>query len=123
MVCLQFGPAGLPWQNLPRPARPPHPAVALERCCPRIFPESKGARPIAGGLRWLSNVARNAARNASEVRDLGMRAERRGQGHAGRGAMQDWLSFGDFTIDRGDERLLGPQGPVRLGNKAFRVLL
>jgi DNA-binding winged helix-turn-helix (wHTH) protein/tetratricopeptide (TPR) repeat protein len=37
--------------------------------------------------------------------------------------MQDWLSFGDFTIDRGDERLLGPQGPVRLGNKAFRVLL
>jgi predicted ATPase/DNA-binding winged helix-turn-helix (wHTH) protein len=37
--------------------------------------------------------------------------------------MQDCLSFGDFTIDRGDERLLGPQGPVRLGNKAFRVLL
>src|SRR3982751_645365 len=37
--------------------------------------------------------------------------------------MHDWLSFGDFTIDRRDERLLGPQGPVRLGNKAFRVLL
>jgi DNA-binding winged helix-turn-helix (wHTH) protein len=37
--------------------------------------------------------------------------------------MQDWLSFGDFTIDRGDERLLGPQGAVRLGNKAYRVLL
>jgi len=37
--------------------------------------------------------------------------------------MQDCLTFGDFTIDRGDERLLGPQGPVRLGNKAFRVLL
>jgi DNA-binding winged helix-turn-helix (wHTH) protein/tetratricopeptide (TPR) repeat protein len=37
--------------------------------------------------------------------------------------MQDCLSFGDFTIDRGDERLLGPQGPVRLGNKAYRVLL
>jgi len=37
--------------------------------------------------------------------------------------MQDWLSFGDFTIDRADERLIGPQGPVRLGNKAFRVLL
>jgi DNA-binding winged helix-turn-helix (wHTH) protein len=37
--------------------------------------------------------------------------------------VQDWLSFGDFTIDRRDERLLGPQGPVRLGNKAFRVLL
>ncbi len=43
--------------------------------------------------------------------------------HADRGTMQDWLSFGDFTIDRGDERLLGPQGPVRLGNKAFRVLI
>jgi DNA-binding winged helix-turn-helix (wHTH) protein len=37
--------------------------------------------------------------------------------------MQDCLTFGDFTIDREDERLLGPQGPVRLGNKAFRVLL
>jgi DNA-binding winged helix-turn-helix (wHTH) protein/tetratricopeptide (TPR) repeat protein len=37
--------------------------------------------------------------------------------------MQDSLSFGDFTLDPGDERLLGPQGPVRLGNKAFRVLL
>ncbi|MEA3030514.1 MAG: hypothetical protein QOJ53_1049 [Sphingomonadales bacterium] len=37
--------------------------------------------------------------------------------------MQDCLTFGDFTIDRGDERLLGPRGPVRLGNKAFRVLL
>ena len=33
------------------------------------------------------------------------------------------LSFGDFTIDRADERLLGPHGPVKLGNKAFRVLL
>lgn len=37
--------------------------------------------------------------------------------------MRDCLSFGEFTIDRADERLLGPQGPVRLGNKAFRVLL
>jgi DNA-binding winged helix-turn-helix (wHTH) protein/tetratricopeptide (TPR) repeat protein len=37
--------------------------------------------------------------------------------------MHDSLSFGDFTLDPGDERLLGPQGPVRLGNKAFRVLL
>ena len=35
----------------------------------------------------------------------------------------DCLTFGDFTIDRADERLLGPSGPVRLGNKAFRVLL
>ncbi|HEV2816619.1 MAG TPA: winged helix-turn-helix domain-containing protein [Allosphingosinicella sp.] len=39
------------------------------------------------------------------------------------GVIQDFLTFGDFTIDLGDERLLGPQGPVRLGNKAFRVLL
>ena len=35
----------------------------------------------------------------------------------------DCLSFGDFHIDRGDERLIGPNGPIRLGNKAFRVLL
>jgi DNA-binding winged helix-turn-helix (wHTH) protein len=38
-------------------------------------------------------------------------------------AAHDCLTFGDFTIDRADERLVGPQGPVRLGNKAFRVLL
>ena len=28
-----------------------------------------------------------------------------------------------FAIDAGDERLLGPGGPIRLGNKAFQVLL
>jgi len=39
------------------------------------------------------------------------------------GVSGDCLAFGDFTIDRTDERLLGPQGPVRLGNKAYRVLL
>ena len=33
------------------------------------------------------------------------------------------LLFGDFRLDRADERLWGPQGPVRVGNKAFRVLL
>lgn len=33
------------------------------------------------------------------------------------------LAFGDFIIDRADERLLGPRGPVKLGNKAYRVLL
>ena len=33
------------------------------------------------------------------------------------------LTFGDFTIDRADERLLGPHGPVKLGHKAYRVLL
>lgn len=32
------------------------------------------------------------------------------------------LSFGEFVIDRGDERLIGPDGPLRLGNKAFQVL-
>ena len=36
---------------------------------------------------------------------------------------RDCLSFGDFIIDRADERLIGPGGPVRLGNKAYRVLL
>lgn len=33
------------------------------------------------------------------------------------------LSFGEYRLDRADERLWGPSGPVRLGNKAFRVLL
>jgi DNA-binding winged helix-turn-helix (wHTH) protein/tetratricopeptide (TPR) repeat protein len=33
------------------------------------------------------------------------------------------LSFGAFTIDLGDERLIGPAGPVKLGNKAYRLLL
>lgn len=31
--------------------------------------------------------------------------------------------FDSFSIDAGDERLFGPHGPVRLGNKAFQVLL
>lgn len=33
------------------------------------------------------------------------------------------LSFGAFVIDRRDERVLGPDGPIKLGNKAYRVLL
>ncbi len=32
------------------------------------------------------------------------------------------VSFGSFTLDRADERLLGPAGPVHIGNKAYRVL-
>jgi DNA-binding winged helix-turn-helix (wHTH) protein/tetratricopeptide (TPR) repeat protein len=35
----------------------------------------------------------------------------------------DRLTFGEFAIDRSDERVLGPAGPVRLGNKAYQVLL
>lgn len=31
-------------------------------------------------------------------------------------------SFEDFTLDHADERLIGPDGPVHIGNKAFRVL-
>lgn len=31
--------------------------------------------------------------------------------------------FGRFTLDPRDERLSGPTGPVKLGNKAYRVLL
>ncbi len=30
--------------------------------------------------------------------------------------------FGDFAVDREDERLIGPDGPVKIGNKAFQVL-
>lgn len=33
------------------------------------------------------------------------------------------LAFGDYVIDRADERLIGPSGPIRLGNKAWRVLV
>jgi len=36
---------------------------------------------------------------------------------------RDVLTFGDFAIDRADERLRGPNGPVKLGNKAFSLLL
>lgn len=35
---------------------------------------------------------------------------------------QGSIAVGEFTIDPDDERLWGPQGQVRLGNKAFRVL-
>jgi DNA-binding winged helix-turn-helix (wHTH) protein/tetratricopeptide (TPR) repeat protein len=33
------------------------------------------------------------------------------------------IAFGDYVIDRSDERVLAPDGPVKLGNKAYRVLL
>ena len=32
-------------------------------------------------------------------------------------------AFDRFTIDRDDERLFGPFGPIRIGHKAFQVLL
>lgn len=33
------------------------------------------------------------------------------------------VSVGEYIVDRTDERLIGPSGPVKLGNKAFRVLV
>lgn len=33
------------------------------------------------------------------------------------------LRFGEFAIDLADERLLGPDGPVKIGHKAYCVLL
>ena len=33
------------------------------------------------------------------------------------------FGFDRYCIDRRDERLIGPHGPIKLGNKAFRVLL
>lgn len=33
------------------------------------------------------------------------------------------IAFGAFRLDLDDERLLGPAGPVKLGHKAYRVLL
>lgn len=35
----------------------------------------------------------------------------------------DRVAVGEYIVDRTDERLIGPSGPVKLGNKAFRVLL
>ncbi|MCC2977619.1 winged helix-turn-helix domain-containing protein [Sphingomonas sp. PL-96] len=32
------------------------------------------------------------------------------------------VRFGEFLLDLADERLIGPGGPIRIGNKAFRVL-
>jgi DNA-binding winged helix-turn-helix (wHTH) protein/TolB-like protein len=32
------------------------------------------------------------------------------------------VRFAEFVLDSGDERLIGPGGPVRIGNKAYRVL-
>ena len=40
----------------------------------------------------------------------------------GAAAEEDLPSFGDFVLDTVDERLLGPDGPVHLGRKAFLVL-
>jgi DNA-binding winged helix-turn-helix (wHTH) protein/tetratricopeptide (TPR) repeat protein len=37
--------------------------------------------------------------------------------------LEPQLAFGDFVIDRADERVIGPEGPLKLGNKAYRVLL
>ena len=33
------------------------------------------------------------------------------------------LAFGEYRVDPADERLLGPAGPIKLGNKAYQVLL
>lgn len=33
------------------------------------------------------------------------------------------VSVGEYIVDCTDERLIGPSGPVKLGNKAFRVLV
>lgn len=48
----------------------------------------------------------------------------RGRAATLRGAcLETDLAFADFTIDAADERVIGPNGPVKLGNKAFNVLL
>jgi DNA-binding winged helix-turn-helix (wHTH) protein/TolB-like protein len=33
------------------------------------------------------------------------------------------FGFDRYSIDRSDERLIGPHGPIKLGNKAFQVLV
>lgn len=37
-------------------------------------------------------------------------------------ARPERVRFAEFVLDSGDERLIGPAGPVRIGNKAYRVL-
>ena len=37
-------------------------------------------------------------------------------------ARPERVRFAEFVLDSGDERLIGPGGPVRIGNKAYRVL-
>ena len=32
------------------------------------------------------------------------------------------IAFGPFVLDRGDERLVGPEGPIRIGHRAFYLL-
>lgn len=47
----------------------------------------------------------------------------RSGGRSGRVQSRVNYRFGRFTLDPADERLLGPDGPVKLGHKAYRVLL
>ena len=37
-------------------------------------------------------------------------------------ARPERVRFAQFALDSADERLIGPAGPVRIGNKAYRVL-
>lgn len=43
-------------------------------------------------------------------------------GEGARIAIKQTLQFDRFQLDRDDERVIGPDGPVRLGNKAYQVL-
>jgi TolB-like protein len=44
------------------------------------------------------------------------------QGVGGRVTLGKPVRFGRFLLDPADERLIAPEGPVHIGNKAFRVL-
>lgn len=59
-------------------------------------------------------AVRNAAKDAGECK-------RMDQNDIVDGAHQR-VGFDNFVLDRTDERLLGPNGAIRIGNKAFRVL-
>ena len=37
-------------------------------------------------------------------------------------AVESQIQFDRYVLDRDDERVIGPDGPVRLGNKAYQVL-
>ena len=65
----------------------------------------------------IQNLFRIAARREAVLKAL------RDWGRARMDSSAGNLAFGDYVIDRADERLIGPSGPIRLGNKAWRVLL
>ena len=69
-----------------------------------------------GSCRGAANYAKSGAAAATRAGGAGAKEQKMPSD-------ETQLAFGDFRIDRADERVIGPDGPVKLGNKAYRVLL